>query len=252
MFLALDIGNSAVKGGFFEGVELRHAFRQVLHRQDTEARWDEALSEAWTGRAVTAAGIASVVPDGTARLLSLLQRRMSGPITVVDPALPLPFRMGYHTPETLGRDRLAAAAATWVRYGSPARSVVALDAGTAVTYDVVARSGVFLGGAIGPGPALLQQALHRGTAQLPEVPLALPEEVVGRSTREALQSGILYGFLDSVDGMLRRIAGRLGEPPVVVATGGWAPLLHEHLDGITEVDPYLVLHGVRILSTRSW
>lgn len=252
MFLALDIGNSAVKGGFFEGAVLQHPFRHPLHRDDPEAVWASTLSATWADRPVTAAGIASVVPEGTTRVLPLLRACTAGPITVVDPALPLPFQMGYHTPETLGPDRLAAAAAAWVRYGSSPRNLLALDAGTAITYDVVASPGVFLGGPIGPGPALLQQALHRGTAQLPEVPLTLPEEVVGRSTREALQSGILYGFLDSVDGMLRRIAERLGEPPVVVATGGWAPFLHEHLRRIDVVDPHLVLHGIRMLATRSW
>ncbi|RMF60091.1 MAG: type III pantothenate kinase [Bacteroidetes bacterium] len=248
MWLALDIGNSAAKGGFFDGPRLVDTFRLALTRHDPTEVWVRALEEALAARPVARAGIASVVPSLVEPLYTVLARRTPTTPLVVRPTLALPFTLAYQTPHTLGVDRLAAAVAAWTRYGhapdGTPRSVIALDAGTAVTYDVVEAPGVFRGGPIGAGPALLRQGLATGTAQLPEVPLELPEEVIGRSTREALQAGILYGFLDSVGGMLARLAGRLPPRPFVVATGGWAGWLAAHLDAIDHVDPHLVLRGV--------
>ena len=104
-----------------------------------------------------------------------------------------------------------------------------------------------VGGRAGPG--LVRDALSRGTAQLPPVSLALPATPVGRSTAEALQAGILFGFLDGVRGMLGRLHHHLGARPIVVATGGWADFLKAHLDEIDHVEPHLVLHGIRTLMT---
>ncbi|MFQ5572290.1 MAG: type III pantothenate kinase, partial [Rhodothermales bacterium] len=163
----------------------------------------------------------------------------------------LPFTLAYETPHTLGTDRLAAAVAAWTMHGltdnHDPRCIVALDAGTAITYDVVDQFGVFRGGAIGAGPQLLNAALSKGTAQLPSVPTELPTTPIGRSTQEALQAGIMYAFLDGVQGLLARIGDTLEDAPFVVATGGWADFLHTHLNAIDHVEPHLVLHGIRIL-----
>ncbi|QXD14303.1 type III pantothenate kinase [Rhodocaloribacter litoris] len=247
MWLALDIGNSSVKGGLFEGSGLVHTFRLDLTRRDPPEAWDAALRAALAGQRVERAGVASVVPPVVEGVRAVLSRLTGAAPVVVHPGLRLPLRLAYETPHTLGADRLAAAVAAWTRYGhapETPRDVVALDAGTAVTYDVVDRTGTFLGGPIGAGPVLVRQGLATGTAQLPEVPLERPVEVIGRSTREALQSGILYGFIDSVAGMLARLAARLGRRPYVVATGGWAPFLADHLDAIDHVEPHLVLQGI--------
>jgi type III pantothenate kinase len=172
---------------------------------------------------------------------------------VITPDAPLPFTLGYDTPDTLGTDRLAAAAAGWVRYGRArgdgpdARSVLVVDVGTAVTYEVVDRDGVYRGGAIGPGPRLVRRALQSGTAQLPGVPLAFPPSATGRSTPAALQSGIMWGVVDSIRGMTGRLAGALPDCPVVVLTGGWSDRLGPHLDVVDHVAPHLVLEGVRLL-----
>lgn len=248
MWLVLDAGNSAVKGGLFEGETLRHTFRIDLEGANLDAPPTAALDAHVDFASIERVGLASVVPRLTVALKSFILARTGGPLTEVHHALRLPFALRYGTPHTLGNDRLAAAAAAWMRYGQdPPRHVVALDAGTAVTYEVVDADGVYRGGPIGAGPLLLRRALSAGTAQLPTVPLALPSEVVGRSTREALQSGIMYGFLDGVSGMLDRIAERLGAEPFVAATGGWSALLHDHLGRIDHVDPHLVLHGIRLL-----
>lgn len=245
MWLVLDIGNSAVKGGFFEGDPLNDPFRIPLSEGDS---WKTAFEERLRGRAVTRAGIASVVPATTTAVQRLLSRLANVEAEVIHHQMRLPFTLAYQTPHTLGTDRLAAAAAAWTRYG-PNRAVVALDAGTAVTVEVVDREGVFRGGAIGAGPHLLRETLAHGTAQLPPVPLETPPSPIGQTTQEAIQAGIMYAFIDGVRGLLHRISQRLDEPPVVVATGGWSPFLEKHLDAIDHVDPHLVLHGIRALMT---
>jgi type III pantothenate kinase len=164
----------------------------------------------------------------------------------------LPFKLAYRTPETLGTDRLAAAAAAWLLYGRGesrrvSRGVIALDAGTAFTYEVIDRNGVYQGGTISPGPGLMQRSLNRDTAQLPEVPLSLPDAPIGRSTVEAIQAGIMYGFIESVRGLLNRIDGMLGEDAFVVVTGGWGTLIKEHVSDVDAFEPHLVLEGVRLL-----
>ncbi len=246
MWLTIDIGNSAVKGGFFRDGDLIHAFR--LDRAAATS-WSAALHPHLRDVSVLRIGLASVVPSLTGPVEEALYRETGLRALRVAPSLHLPLTLAYQTPDTLGMDRLAAAVAAWTRHGKADRPVVALDAGTAVTYDVVDRHGVYRGGPIGAGPGLLRSALSRDTAQLPDVPFALPEEPIGRSTREALQSGLMYGFLDGVAGMLTRIARRLDAPPLVVATGGWASFLGENLKGIDHIEPHLVLFGIYHLMT---
>ena len=248
MELALDAGNSALKGGLFDGDDVAATFRLALRPSEGPEAWASALASHLAGRRVERIGLASVVPAVTAHLEAVLPRLVGAAPLVIRHTLALPFRLAYETPETLGTDRIAAAAAAFARYSDAGRrSVVALDAGTAVTLEVVEAGGVYRGGVIGAGPQLVRQALAGGTAQLPTVPLVLPPSAVGRSTQEALQAGILYGFLDGVRGLLRRTADALGAAPAVVATGGWSPFLAEHLDAIDDVDPHLVLRGIRVL-----
>lgn len=246
--LVLDVGNSAVKAGVFEGGRLQRTAR-FARPADAAAAWRAALAAALPAAHPSRAALASVVPTSTPGAAAALEALTGAPPLVAAPGLQLPFAVGYETPETLGTDRLAAAVAAWMRYGRAApRTVVALDAGTAVTYEVIAANGVYHGGPIAPGPELLRAALHRGTAQLPEVPLEWPARRIGRSTREALQSGVMHGFVDAVDGMLRRLEADLGARPFVVATGGWADLLAAHLPRrIDAAAPHLVLEGLQAL-----
>lgn len=243
MRLAFDIGNSAVKGGIFTDAELESTFRCTHAIEELSAALDATIA----GRPVEWAGLASVVPASTREVIALLEERAIPAITIGHD-VQLPFRMGYRTPETLGADRIAAAAAAWLGYGAGAdRDVLALDAGTAVTCELVDRYAVYRGGTIAPGPVLMQRALNRATAQLPEVPLEVPDSVVGRSTIEAIQAGTIFGFLESVRGLLRRIRADLGAKPYVVATGGWSKMLREELEEIDVLEPHLVLQGVRQL-----
>ena len=253
MWLTLDIGNSAVKGGFFDGDRLCDTFRVSLHTEEASDAWETTFKAAVRKPPITRAGLTSVVPSVTPRIASLVEHVTGVKAQVIHHRMHLPFTLAYETPHTLGTDRLAAAAAAWVLFGQARdkklRPVVALDAGTAVTYEVIDQDGVFRGGTIAAGPTLIRETLARDTAQLPAVPLIVPPTPIGRSTQEALQAGIMYTFLDSVRGMLGRLSDLLGEQPFVVATGGWSTLLHTHLDAIDHIDPHLVLHGIRVLMT---
>ena len=242
-FLALDAGNSSVKAAVWDG-----AWSEV-------ARWpsDDVGAGVWRRRFAALpradrAGIASVVPRLTEALAGAAREATGSEPVRVSAARPLPFRMDYRTPATLGADRLAAAVAAHALAGG--RAVVAVDAGTAVTVEAVTAEShggpAYLGGAILPGPALLRRALARDTGQLPEVPWALPASPVGGSTAEAVQAGLAALLVDGLGGLLRRTVEALGGDALVVATGGWAPQLAEHL-AVDRVVPTLVLDGVRQL-----
>lgn len=255
MLLCLDIGNSAVKAGLFKGDTLVHV--DALARPDPESpsqagAWRDAFAALFADHTIDQIGLVSVVPARTETVTTALRALTDAPITRVTPDLTLPFTLAYDTPDTLGHDRLAAASAGWVHYGrDEARSVLVVDAGTAINYEVIHRDGIYQGGAIGAGPALVQQALRTGTAQLPDVPLTLPTSPVGQSTRAALQSGILWGLVDSVRGMCDRLARSLPDPPRLVLTGGWSATLTNHLDGDLHHAPHLVLQGVRLLTREN-
>lgn len=256
MWLTLDIGNSALKGGLFDGEQIDRVFHVKLTptlRESADA-WAEQFADLVNTAAVERVGVASVVPAVTALVCDGLRAATAAPVLHIDSTCRLPLTLDYATPGTLGTDRLAAAVAAWVYYGAAPKAedmqhVIAVDAGTAVTCEVVTRPGIYRGGTIAPGPALMQRALHAGTAQLPEVPLALPDTLIGESTQKALQAGMMYGTIDSVRGLLHRFRAKLDAPPAVVLTGGWSGLLHPHLDRVDAVDPHLVLRGIQTLMT---
>jgi type III pantothenate kinase len=255
MWLTLDIGNSAAKGGLYRGNTLEHVFHidfsaPPFRGPDASAAWERAFRAELDAASVERIGVTSVVPNVMPAATRALRRLTGTEAERLRTTMRLPFELAYRTPETLGIDRLAAAAGAWDAHGaheSPPRSVIALDAGTAVTLEVVTHGGVYRGGVIAPGPALLRRALHDGTAQLPAVPLEWPNRLVGRSTQEALQSGIMGGFVESTRGLLRRVESTLDGTCFVVATGGWRQLLIDHIEEIDHVNPHLVLDGVRVL-----
>ncbi len=253
-FLAIDVGNTRVKLGVWDGVAWTRIARAETHGP-TAGEWRTFIERELDGIELEAGGISSVVPeitDGISEALAaatgLAARVIAGTMRV--PAALAPFRTEYQTPETLGADRLAVAAAAYVLHGRPAgRGAVAIDAGTAITIDAVTPAGAHLGGAIVPGPMALVAGLARGTAQLPAVPFVQPASALGRTTVESIQSGVTNLTIDGLRDLVSRIAGEAapaGEEPVIVATGGWAAWLSNHL-AVDVVSPERVLDGVRLL-----
>lgn len=248
MNLVFDSGNTRLKAGLVDQSELVRTCSFGLDVTDDLLRMEDQLRAFLGGDVIDRAGIASVVPAVLERVREVMAASGLPSPLVIRNAMRLPFEMHYHTPQTLGADRLASAAAAWVLHGLPAeRSVVSIDAGTATTYEVVRRDGAFLGGAIAAGPRVQARALASATAQLPEVEIDLDVTPIGRSTRAAIQAGIQFGFIDSVAGMIGRIERELKDRPLIVLTGGWASVLQEHLAEVDHHDPHLVLRGVDIL-----
>jgi type III pantothenate kinase len=242
VILSIDIGNSSVKAAVFEGAQPA----EVLSLSDDSL---EALTEALGGRRILHSGIASVVPARTAAVAAAVREATGTEPLIVHAGIDLPFALAYETPGTLGADRIAAAAGA-VALFPEADPLVVIDAGTAVTIEVISE-GTYRGGAIAPGPDVLRRALAAGTAQLPEVSPELPSSPIGRSTRQAIQAGVMMGFVGAVRELLARTAEQLPSSPRVVATGGWGPVLAAHLSEIDDVEPLLVLRGVRALVERA-
>ncbi len=240
MHLALDIGNSALKGGLFSGSRLVDTWCIPF-----DEGWEAAFLRRIHANNAHRVGISSVVPTRTGPVAAVLRDL---PVMHVHVKLQLPFEIAYETP--LGADRLAAVAGAHHLYAK-GRTVVVVDAGTAVTYDVLHAAGKYLGGSIGIGLGTTARALAQAAAQLPAVDLRLPDTVIGRSTEEGLQAGIMAGFIDQISGMLHRITRELRQRPFVVVTGGWHSILNEHVQAVDCSDPHLVLKGVNILLGRN-
>lgn len=241
MICAIDIGNSALKGALFDDNELGETFRISLEQGPSDVA--AALLDRIRASDVSRLGVSSVVPEAS-RAIGKACAAVHVPVFVLTHNSVLPFELRYETPETMGVDRIAAAAGAWHRFAlADDRSVVVVDAGTAITVDVV-EGGAFLGGPILPGPELLRRAARSGTAQLPVVDLEWPRRAISRSTREAVATGIMYSLVDGVRGLLDRVAEELEEKPHIVATGGWGKLLSDKIDIIGLYDPDLVVRGV--------
>lgn len=244
--LVVDIGNSATKWAVYVGpvVDAGTLPVPIAQGRDTALR-PESIPGAGVARVV----LVSVVPSLTASAAGGLAGAFGCPVLTVHAGLRLPFGMDYGTPETLGADRIAAAAGAVGRAPrADALPTIVVDAGSALTVDLVDREARYRGGAIAPGPALLAAALRSGTAQLPEVEPLMPDSVIGRTTRDALRSGIMVGFVSAFEGLLSRMQAEAGAGCRVVATGGWSSVLARETGRIDLVVQDLVLRGGAVLA----
>lgn len=231
MHLVLDIGNSRVKAATFEGDVLRARARWQGHP------WQEILSWAYNQKAAHI--ILSSVAEVPSTVREALQRHAR--FVELTHTTPLPFRNAYRTPETLGKDRLAAAAGA--QHLFPGRHCVVVDAGTCLTCDLLTAEGVFLGGNISPGWRMRLEAMHAYTARLPRLEAAMPDSWYGRTTAEAMQAGAGYGMVWEVEGFVRQAERMLG-PVQVVVTGGDADLFVRYWKTEIFANPDLVLIGL--------
>jgi type III pantothenate kinase len=194
---------------------------------------------------IDSAVIASVVPPLTPLLVEMCERHIGVPVASIDATSALPVRLDVEEPLSVGADRIAntLAAATLYR-----RDTIAVDLGTATTFDLITADGDFAGGVISPGVQTGAETLVRRTAKLPRIDLERrPESVIGRRTETALRSGIFFGAVDAIDGIVDRLKAEWGRPEAwVVATGGLATLIAPHCRTVDHIEPFLTLHGLAI------
>ncbi len=246
LLLAVDIGNTNVVFGLFEGETLVDQWRSatVLNRTaDEYAVWLTqllALDGIQPGD-ISAAIIANVVPQALYEIDTLCRRYFNCQPRVVGRDLDLGLKINIERPGEVGADRLVDAVAAHKRYPG---WLIVIDFGTATTLDVVSADGNYEGGVIAPGVNLSLEALDRAAAKLPRVSIEKPQKVIGTGTVSAMQSGVYWGYVGLIEGLVARIKTEVAQPITCVATGGLAALFHDATEAIDIVDPDLTLHGL--------
>ncbi len=253
MLLAIDVGNTNIVYGLFDGERLVHQFRVESARGRTADEYAVQLRallemEGIAPAAVDAAIVACVVPSLTDPMLRLVQRVFAREAVVVGPGIRTGMAILIENPREVGADRIADAVAGYDRARG---GVIVVDFGTSTNFDVVTPKGEYLGGVLAPGLQISADALFSRAAKLPRVEIARPPKVVGKNTVHAMQSGIVYGYVGLVDGLVERLLAELGFPAAVIATGGLAPLIAPLTRTIVDVDDHLTLTGLRILYERN-
>jgi type III pantothenate kinase len=250
MLLAVDIGNTNVTLGLYRDGQWQAHWRARTVRDKMPDEYAVLVRSFLEGAgldypAIQGVAISSVVPALTLAFVELVRRYMTVEPLVVDHRTPTGIRIQIDEPQQAGADRIVNAAAVHALYGGPA---VVIDFGTATTFDIVSADGAYCGGAIAPGIGLAHDALVERAAKLHAIDLTPPPHAIGRNTIHAMQSGIFWGYVGLVEGLVRRLIAEIGQDGVkVIATGGLAPLFEQHTTVIDLIAPELTLDGLRII-----
>lgn len=258
MLLAIDVGNTNIVVGIYRGAELTHRVRLSTDHHRTEHEYAVLIREMLHDLGVSLVGIqgavlASVVPPLTPVMATMCETRFGVRPLIIGPGTRTGMPIRYESPRDVGADRVVNGIAGYERFrhadGGP-YGVIIVDFGTATTFDVVSPAGEYLGGAIAPGVVISTEALYERAAKLPRVDLVLPKHSLGKNTVESMQSGILFGAIAMLDGMVERLQQELDFKPRVLATGGIARLVAPHARMVEAVDDDLTLRGLHIIYER--
>jgi type III pantothenate kinase len=257
MLLAIDVGNTNIVLGVFERGALIESWRLATLRERTSDEIGIWVSELFEHRAldpnaVDGIVLSSVVPPLTGTIMTMAQRYFRLTPLNVDSSVDTGMPLLYEHPAEIGADRIVNAVAAYQIYGRGREMpLIVVDFGTATTFDAVSARGEYLGGVICPGVQISADALFQRAARLPRVDVRKPCDVIGRTTVGAMESGLYYGYVGLVDGLVRRIKRELGGHAVCVATGGLADVISSEVPLIEHVDPNLTLQGLRMIWERN-
>lgn len=258
MLLAIDVGNTNLTIGVFEGERLLQNWRLAALRERTADELGIFVTRLFEQTKVETSAlsgivVASVVPPLSRPMQEMCERYFGRSALFVDAGnAGIPIR--YFPPEDVGADRIVNAVAAREKYGKDGpRPLIVVDFGTGTTFDAISREGEYVGGVICPGIGISADALFHRAARLPRVEVRKPASVVGQTTVGAIQSGLFFGYVEMVAGLVRRIEHELidGTRATVIATGGFAELLAAEIPAIAHVDADLTLHGLRLIWERN-
>jgi type III pantothenate kinase len=249
MLLTIDIGNTNITIGLYDGEKLGPRWRLATDHERMPDEYGLQLvgmlaHASYQPEALTGICMASVVPPLTSRMVEACRSYCSLEPLVVDAGVKTGVRVRYEDPRAVGADRIVDAAAVLKLYGGPACVV---DFGTATTFDGISAEGDYLGGAIAPGIGIAAEALFLRTAKLPRVDLQRPPAAIGRNTVHAMQSGLIFGYVSLVEGMVKRFRDELGQGMKVIATGGLAEVIARETPVLEIIAPWLTLDGLQII-----
>ncbi len=253
MILVVDVGNTNIVLGVFEGKKLIQSWRISTNKDKTADEYGIQIRVLFQYsnikyEKIEAIIVSSVVPPVMPALEGMTVKYFGMKPLIVGPGVKTAMPIRYDNPKEVGADRIVNAIAAFEQYGGP---LIIVDFGTATTFDAISKEGEYLGGAIAPGIGISTEALYTRAAKLPRIELAKPKTVIGKNTISSMQSGIIYGFVGQADGIVTRMKREMGGEAYVVATGGLAELISKESGNIDKVDTNLTLEGLRIIYDRN-